>query len=172
MTWYLIGERGNQGHPHDPGLARSTMTDTLMTLTLRQVDTIFIAQLTNQHAGIKYLHEPMKLCYVPMHWERVCHPQTNTIKMMCHSWKNPVTPSTKIGLINLERGPKNFTSRTKQGLRTTLKHVVFLPNIKQVFVECDYCFYMIKLHRRESREDDFISRRKESQTAWRMDWHV
>jgi hypothetical protein len=41
MTWYLIGERWNQGHPHDPGSARSSRNDTPMTLPLRQVDTIF-----------------------------------------------------------------------------------------------------------------------------------
>jgi hypothetical protein len=61
MTLDLIGERGDKGHPHDSGSAPSPRNDTSMTLPLRQVDTILKKHLTNQHATIKYVHDPMKL---------------------------------------------------------------------------------------------------------------
>jgi hypothetical protein len=63
----IFNMRGNQDHPHDLGSVHSPRNDTPMTLSPRQVDTILIAQLTNQHAIIKYLQEPMQLCYDHVH---------------------------------------------------------------------------------------------------------
>jgi hypothetical protein len=59
--------------------------------------------LTNQHATIKYVQEPMQLCYDHVHWEMVGHPANQYIKDDVPFLKTSLmTPSTKTGLNNAQ----------------------------------------------------------------------
>jgi hypothetical protein len=89
ISWYLIGERESQGHPHDPGSVQSPRNDTLMTLTLRQV-TQFLWHNWPTNMQQLNIYRSLWNCVMTLYIERRCViPQTNTIKTMCHSWKPP-----------------------------------------------------------------------------------